>query len=62
MTDYARSLIEDWNPLLPLLVTDICVRVLLEGLDWNVSSIVIDEKRRSSRSSPLYFELISEGT
>jgi hypothetical protein len=61
MTDYARSLVED-KILLPLLVTDFCVRLLWKDLDRNVSSKIIDEERISSRSIAQYLKLISEGT
>jgi hypothetical protein len=62
MTDYARSLAED--EVLPLpLVSDFCLRLLLQDLDRNVSSKIIDEKRRrSSRSIARYFKLIAQGT
>jgi len=61
MTDNARSLVQD-DILLPLLVTDFCARLQFQDPDKNVSSIVIDEIGRSSRSIARYFTLISEGT
>lgn len=61
MTDYARSLIEDWIPLQSLLVTDFCLRVLFEDLERNVSSIIIDEKREIFKKRPTVLQAYIRG-